>query len=89
MKRDYREIELTSGMSDERDDDVDSGEVNSMIMRSTRPPAPPESNMLSKKRRYTTWANDEKQMAADICSYHDAVSYIQKELRSVEKEQER
>ncbi len=58
-------------------------------MRAVRPPAPLETNMLSKKRRYTTWATDPQQMAADMRAYHNTVAYLQREVRQSEAEEQR
>ena len=58
-------------------------------MRAVRPPAPAETNMLSKKRRYTTWVTDPQQMAADMRAYYNTVAYLQREVKQTESEEQR
>ena len=60
-----------------------------MIMRTTRPPSAPESNIQRKRRRYIAWANDPNKMKLDMQSYRNTISCLQKELRSVENEEDR
>ena len=89
MKKDLRNIENSSSFvfDDCEEQEADGG--NAMIIRSVRPPSAPESNILSKKRRYATWATDPSQMNADLQSYRNTVSHLQQELRSIESDEDR
>lgn len=90
IKKDMRNIEISSSfVFDNGEEDMEEDGGNAMIMRSMRPPSAPESNILSKKRRYATWATDPNQMSADLNSYRNTVSHLQREVRSVESEQDR
>lgn len=87
-KKDLRRIELASAFTCDDFGDDEDVECNKMIMRSVRPPSAPETNILSKKRRYATWATDPNQMAADMQAYRNTVSHLQQEYRSVELEED-
>ena len=58
-------------------------------MRSIRPPHPPELNILRKRRRYIAWAQEPERIEEDMASYHNTVQYIQKELRTLERQESR
>ena len=89
IKRDYRSIEMSCGFYDDNGEDEIDALAEKMIMRAVRPPAPPESNMLCKKRRYATWATDAQQMASDMRAYYNTVAYLQREVRESETEERR
>ena len=79
---------MSSSFYDDGEDELDS-RAEAMIMRAVRPPAPAEANMLSKKRRYATWATDPEQMAADVHAYYNTVAYLQRGVRQSEAEEQR
>ena len=89
MKMDYGAIDNFAGFGGDMDDPDEDTEGNKMILRSTRPPHAPESNILRKRRRYIAWSQELEKIDEDMTSYHNAVQYVHKELRTLERQEGR
>ena len=89
---DYGVIDNFAGFivdTDDMDVSTQDLEANKMIMRSIRPPHPPELNVLRKRRRYIAWTQEPERIQEEMLSYHNAVQYIHKELRTLERQESR
>ena len=92
MNDDYGVIDNFAGFIVDIDDpdlSTNDFEAGKMIMRSTRPPHPPETNILKKRRRYIAWSQETERIEEDMTCYHNAVQYIHKELRTLERKESR
>lgn len=57
--------------------------MDGLIICSSKPPCPPESNIAKKRKRYITWINNPELIEQDMDKYRAALHQIHEEYKEI------